>query len=604
MSKNATHIKLGFDYSHLDKYGLIKENTPLDDKTVLIGKVLSNTENPKEFTDESIGPKKGQLGFVDKSFITEGEEGKRVAKVRVREQREPTIGDKMASRSGQKGTVGLVIPEEDMPFTADGIRPDMIINPHAIPSRMTIGQLVESLFGKLCASYGTFGDCTAFAVKGSNISTYGPLLTKVGFHSSGNQLLYNGQTGEPLTADIYMGPTYYMRLKHMVKDKINYRATGPRTALTRQTVQGRANDGGLRIGEMERDGIIAHGAAAFLQESFLIRGDEYFMAICNKTGAIAIYNESLNLFLSPFADGPIAFSETLDGKMNIKNISRFGRSFSIVRIPYSLKLLMQELQAMNIQMRIITDANIDQLTNMSFSNNINKVLDVKGSLSDVIPAYVQDMKGKFELFTYGGKANNVRDINESAVQQDVYGVSSPQYPEGVSPAYSPTSPDFAPGGDLYNSGSPIFSPNGSPSGPPPPGAKFEMHSPDEPPPGPFVQVQTEITDDPALNELYASLGEKAKNQIQAISMRDRKMILQQLKAGKDKKTEAAQIAATTAILDIPEEPATATEDNNDNSSNDNSSNDNSSGSETKKVIVTGTESDNSQTGGGTRKIIF
>ena len=267
----------------------------------------------------------------------------------------PAIGDKFCSRCGQKGTVGIVIPEEDMPFTADGRRPDIIINPHAIPSRMTIGQLVETIMGKACSIYGGYGDCTAFVNKGPKNKTFGDLLTHEGFHSSGNEILYNGQTGEQLQTEIFIGPTYYMRLKHMVKDKINYRAQGPRTALTRQTVQGRANDGGLRIGEMERDGLIAHGLTKFLQESMLIRGDEYFMAVCNKTGTIAIYNDSYNLFLSPFADGPIKFNGTLDDKMNIENITKFGRSFSIIRIPYAFKLLLQELQSMNIQMRIITE---------------------------------------------------------------------------------------------------------------------------------------------------------------------------------------------------------------------------------------------------------
>ena len=285
------------------------------------------------------------------------------------------------SRAGQKGTLGLIIPEEDMPFTADGIRPDLIINPHALPSRMTIGQIVESLFGKVCTSYGAFGDCTAFQVKGSNYSTYAPLLIKAGFNSSGNQILYNGMTGDQLQADIYMGPTYYMRLKHMVKDKINYRARGPNEALTKQPVGGRANDGGLRIGEMERDGVLAHGMSYFLNESFLVRGDEYYIAVCNKTGTIAIYNESKNLFLSPQADGPIKFNKNPDGSMNIQNISRFGRSFSILRVPYAFKLLVQELQIMNVQMRIITDENVDQLLSMSYSDNINKLMHNNDTLS-------------------------------------------------------------------------------------------------------------------------------------------------------------------------------------------------------------------------------
>ena len=392
---NVVKLKKGYDYSYLDDYGLIKENTELNDKVIVIGKINSNLENKDAWIDDSVKTKKGQLGFVDKSFITLGEEGFNIAKVRIREERIPAIGDKMASRAGQKGTLGLIIPEEDMPFTDDGLRPDLIINPHALPSRMTIGQIVESLFGKVCTSYGAFGDCTAFQVKGANYSTYAPLLVKQGFHSSGNQLLYNGMTGEQLEANIYIGPTYYMRLKHMVKDKINYRARGPNTMLTKQPVQGRANDGGLRIGEMERDGVLAHGMSYFLNESFMVRGDEYYIAICNKTGAIAIYNEAKNLFLSPYADGPIQFATNPDGSQNIKNLSKFGRSFSILRVPYSLKLLIQELQVMNVQMRIITDENVDQLLSMSYSDNINKLLQVGNKdLKDVTKDYTKTISDK------------------------------------------------------------------------------------------------------------------------------------------------------------------------------------------------------------------
>tara|TARA_Y100001935_G_C17249812_1_gene480375 strand:- start:30 stop:1274 length:1245 start_codon:yes stop_codon:yes gene_type:complete len=160
----------------------------------------------------------------------------------------------------------------------------------------------------------------------------------------------------------------------MVKDKINYRARGPRTMMTRQTVQGRANDGGLRVGEMERDCLIAHGATSFLTESMMKRGDEYQVAICNKTGGIAIYNEPKKLFISPMADGPIKFTGNVDNKLNIVNITKFGRDFSIVKIPYCFKLLMQELTAMGVHMRIITEDNIDQIENMSFSKTIDKLV--------------------------------------------------------------------------------------------------------------------------------------------------------------------------------------------------------------------------------------
>jgi DNA-directed RNA polymerase II subunit RPB2 len=485
---NVVKIKPGYDYSYLDEHGLVKENTELNDKIIVIGKINSNLENKDVWIDDSVKTKKGQLGFVDKSFITLGEEGFNIAKVRIREERIPAIGDKMASRAGQKGTLGLIIPEENMPFTDDGVRPDLIINPHALPSRMTIGQIVESLFGKVCASYGAYGDCTAFQVKGSNYSTYAPMLVDQGFHSSGNQLLYNGMTGEQLEANIYIGPTYYMRLKHMVKDKINYRARGPNTVLTRQPVQGRANDGGLRIGEMERDGVLAHGMSYFLNESFLVRGDEFYVAVCNKTGAVAIYNESKNLFLSPYADGPINFVTNPDGTQNIKNLSKFGRSFSILRVPYSLKLLIQELQVMNVQMRIVTDDNVDQLLSMSYSDNINKLLQVGNKeLKDVTKEYSQKMNAI--IYKEGNTVN--RENNEEPVIPEPVTISSEEQLESIepySPPYAPHGPDSVPSFELGNNtpgtlqpeqyDSPPYAPGTPPYAPgTPPGTAAEyMHN--------------------------------------------------------------------------------------------------------------------------------
>jgi DNA-directed RNA polymerase II subunit RPB2 len=391
--EGAIGIKPGYDYSYLDENGLIRENTEMDDKKVVIGMGSVSIHNDGgQMRDMSVMPKKGQLGFVDKAFMTEGETGFRIGKVRIREERFPSIGDKFCSRCGQKGTCGLIIPEQDMPFTKDGIRPDIIINPHAIPTRMTIGQLIESLMGKACVLHGGFGNCTAYTNNGTKHESFGSVLTEYGFHSSGTEVLYNGMTGEQIKSDIYIGPTYYMRLKQMVKDKINYRSQGPRTQLTRQTVQGRANDGGLRVGEMERDGILGHGAAHFLNESLMVRGDEYYMAVCNKSGMIAIYNPTQKLFMSPMVDGPIQFSGNLTDAAaatgsvggsgaSVIHMTKFGRSFSIVRIPYCLKLLMQELIVMNVQMRIITEDNIDQLPSMSYSKNVYKVLkDGKGAM--------------------------------------------------------------------------------------------------------------------------------------------------------------------------------------------------------------------------------
>ena len=484
----------GYDYSKLDKHGLIKEGTLIDDKTVLIGMTSVGGVNPGSAVtvtpphiDGSKTPKKGQLGVVDKTFITEGEEGFRIAKVRILEQRIPAIGDKMASRSGQKGTIGLVIPERDMPFTKDGIRPDIIINPHAIPTRMTIGQLVECITGKACAAYGGFGDCTAFINKGSKIGVFGELLTKVDFHSSGNELLYNGMTGEQIETEIFIGPTYYMRLKHMVKDKINYRALGPRTALTKQPVSGRANDGGLRIGEMERDSIISHGATDFLRESMMERGDKSYVAVCNKTGMISIFNPANNLFMSPMADGPLKFVGSFEGDdLRVEYISQFGRSFSVICIPYSLKLLIQELQTINVQMRVITEDNLDQMDNMCYSKNAEKLLQVSDLKPDelirMIKTRVEERKTKLI------KAPNDAIFTPSP---------SPDYPKDASPAfqpekfqrtkYSPDSPEYylAPKkvleeGEIDSSAEEesSYSPH-SPDEPPP---NYSPHSPDEPPP--------------------------------------------------------------------------------------------------------------------------
>ena len=363
-------LKEGYDYSQLDPIsGLIRENSTVNEKTIVIGKANTSLLEPDTFIDSSTKCKKGQTGIVDKSFISEGELGQRIAKIRIRATRIPAIGDKFCSRAGQKGTIGIILSEEDMPTTSKGLKPDIIINPHAMPSRMTIGHIVESLISKATALHGCFGDCTAFINKGLKDKEFGKILTNNGYHNSGNEILYNGMTGEQLESEIYMGPTYYLRLKHMPKDKINYRAKGPRSVLTRQTVGGRANGGGLRIGEMDRDCLLAHGMGNFIKETMLVRGDQYYMAVCNQSGTIAIYNESKNLFLSPMVDGPLKFIENIENNNNIVQKSRFGRDFSIVRVPYAFKLLMQELKTMNVQMRIITEDNVDKLTSLFYGES-------------------------------------------------------------------------------------------------------------------------------------------------------------------------------------------------------------------------------------------
>ena len=451
-------LKPGYDYSKLDEHGLIRENTRVDDKTVLIGLA---SKSPERVQDASKTPKKGQLGYVDKAFITEGEEGERIAKVRVREVRIPTLGDKFASRSGQKGTVGLVIPEADMPFTKDGLRPDIIVNPHAIPTRMTIGQLVECITGKACAMYGSFADCTPLNNTGSKIGVFGEILNNVGFHSSGNELLYNGMTGEQIESHIFIGPNYYMRLKHMVKDKVNFRARGPRTALTRQPVSGRANDGGLRIGEMERDVLISHGISNFLRESMTDRGDKCYLAVCNLTGMNAIYNPDKNLFMSPMADGPIQFTNSIDGQnMAVDHITRFGREFSVVEIPYTLKLLIQELQTINVQLRIITDDNISQIEQMSFSKNMETVSRIPDANPDSIMKIIDNRLNNAEI--------RRRPTSESPIR-------GPKTPDFLPPErmFQPRTPEMPYAQGQYQ----IRSPDSTP-----PQQRYQIRSPDLPHP--------------------------------------------------------------------------------------------------------------------------
>ena len=466
--------KPGYEYDKLDEHGLIKEGTEVNENTVLVG-VISKSGNEIPF-DISKTPKKGQIGVVDKAFMTEGEEGQRIAKVKIREKRIPNIGDKMASRAGQKGTIGLVVPEYNMPFSKDGLKPDLIINPHAIPSRMTIGQLVECLMGKACLTMGGFGDCTAFVNNGSKVGVFGELLTNVGYqtkdeyggyHSSGNEILYNGMTGEQIECEIFIGPTYYLRLKHMVKDKINYRSRRPNTALTRQPVSGRANDGGLRIGEMERDSLISHGMVDFLTESMMERADKYQMAICNNTGMMTIYNPSKNLFISPMCDGPVKFVGSIDGKeMHIDTITKFGRSFSIVNVPYSLKLLMQELMAINVQMRIITSDNIEQIENMSFSKNIENITgisdfdEIQRNIRNELKNKPQDGPKPIDNELTMIMKDDIDDSFEPTTPDDTPPDESPPYapgspisemiPNSNSPPYAqdkefePTTPSFSP----------------------------------------------------------------------------------------------------------------------------------------------------------------
>ena len=483
---NVVGTKTGYDYSELDQYGLIKEGTEINDKTVLIGMVSQESDTAEKVVDQSKTTKKGQLGIVDKTFITDNEEGKRIAKVRIREQRIPAIGDKMASRAGQKGTIGLVVPECDMPFTKDGIRPDLIVNPHALPSRQTIGHLVECLIGKASAVVGGYGDCTAFNNKGSKVKVFGETLCQLGYHSSGNEILYNGMDGTQIESEIFMGPNYYMRLKHMVKDKINYRSQGPRTMLTRQAVSGRANDGGLRIGEMERDSVISHGTTEFLKESMMERGDKYYIAVCNKTGMMSVYNPEKNILMSPMADGPIQYVGSLDSEeLHIQQLSKFGRDFSLLCVPYTFKLLLQELQTINVQMRLITDDNIDQIEHMTFSKNIQKLMHMPTSDNrEVIRRIQREINNKL-----GPRQPMISTLNVQQQSDTSLETSGPETPETPPPPPGPETPETPP---------PPPGPE-TPETPPPPSGPVTPETP-PPPSGPVTPETPPLPSGPVTPE--------------------------------------------------------------------------------------------------------
>jgi DNA-directed RNA polymerase II subunit RPB2 len=342
-------IKYG-NYDKLDSQGFIPENTLVENRDVIIAKTVPIKENRNDptktvkYEDQSKTYRTTEECYIDKNYTGRNGDGYNFAKVRVRALRKPVLGDKFSSRSGQKGTCGLIIPECDMPFTKDGLRPDIILNPHAIPSRMTIAQLKETILGKVLLELGMFGDGTSFG--DLDVKTICNELQRIGYESYGNEVMYNGFTGEQIETSIFIGPVYYQRLKHMVNDKQHSRSIGPMVNLTRQPAEGRSRDGGFRIGEMERDVMIAHGMSKFCRERLYDVSDKYTTHVCGKCGMIACYNdESMKQTKFAKSDMSIHLCRTC-GNMT---------DFAKVEIPYAYKLLAQELQTINIVPRIITE---------------------------------------------------------------------------------------------------------------------------------------------------------------------------------------------------------------------------------------------------------
>lgn len=329
----------------LDENGFPNLNVYIAENDAIIGKTLIKTEFVEEgvenifgnkvkkelYYDKSLVADKTISGIVDKVIVYNDIENIKTCKVRFRKVRFPELGDKLASCHAQKGVIGMILSHENMPFTKDGIVPDIIINPHAFPTRMTIGHLLECILSKACVLKGKMLDATAF-----NNNDYSDILdeleTRFNIERYGNELLYNGRTGEQIPTEIFIGPTYYQRLKHMVADKINYRTSGPITATTRQPTKGRGNNGGLRIGEMERDSILSHGMSAFLKESLMERSDKYAFHVEKSTGDIATTNKN-------------KFFPTKDDNM----------FFDTVQTPYAFKLFIQEMKGMGIKAELSTE---------------------------------------------------------------------------------------------------------------------------------------------------------------------------------------------------------------------------------------------------------
>ncbi|MBN1377363.1 DNA-directed RNA polymerase subunit B [Candidatus Woesearchaeota archaeon] len=321
------------EYAYLEEDGLIYPEADVKEGDVIIGKTspprfLSSMDEYELSTssrrESSIALKHGEKGVVDMVLLTQNEEGNKLVQVRLRNTKMPEIGDKFTSRHGQKGIIGLIVPEEDMPFTSSGIKPDIIFSPQGIPSRMTLGHMIELIAGKTGSMAGRYIDGTIFS--GEDEMDIRKELENMGFREDGSEVMYDGITGRAYKSTIYIGNMYYLKLKHLVSNKLHSRSTGPIQLLTRQPTEGRANEGGLRLGEMEKDTLVAHGASVLLKERF--DSDRAVFPICEKCGMVGVHDTRTNSF----------FCSVCGTDTEISN----------VEMSYSFKLMLDEFKSLCI----------------------------------------------------------------------------------------------------------------------------------------------------------------------------------------------------------------------------------------------------------------